>query len=50
VEKVWGENSGESEKPLTAKGAKEDAKGAENINRCPLQFMGEEILVETPVS
>jgi dihydrofolate synthase / folylpolyglutamate synthase len=39
----------ESEKRLTAKGAKKDAEFAENVNRYPLQVMDEEILVETPL-
>jgi dihydrofolate synthase/folylpolyglutamate synthase len=39
---------GRGEKPLTAKGAKEDAKDAKQyIYRYPLAVMGEQILVET---
>jgi dihydrofolate synthase/folylpolyglutamate synthase len=42
-----GTNAG-GEKPLTAKGAKEDAKDAKKyIYRYPLQVLGEEVLVET---
>jgi dihydrofolate synthase/folylpolyglutamate synthase len=44
----------QSEKPLTAKGAEEAAKDAENslstcIYRYPLQVMGKQILVESPL-
>jgi dihydrofolate synthase/folylpolyglutamate synthase len=44
------EHCGGSEKPLTAKDAKEDAKIAKKyIYRYPLAVLGEEILVETPL-
>ncbi len=43
--------SGTGEKPFTAKIAKEDAKPAKKfVYRYPLQVMGEEILVETPLT
>jgi len=41
--------AGANEKPLTAKGAKEDAKGAKNCLRYPLEILGKQILVETPL-
>src|SRR5271168_4711059 len=49
-----GENRADGGEPLTAKAAKEDAKGAKKttkkyIYRYPLAVLGEQILVETPL-
>ncbi len=43
-------HAGFDEKPLTAKGAKEDAKGAKKyVYRYPLEVLDKQILVETPL-